>query len=390
MPERYPDDATLLALAQDGLTGVEYIATGLSPYHLEFRRMLQRLLLVAGRANDLRVYQDGDLTIGVRPGRCYLNNAVQNHAGTTNLAVSANATTHVWLDAAGLLQTATSGLPTDRTSFVPLAQIVTDATAITSLTDLRGEAFLQIPDVATLGLTATRDEINRALTGINATVDAPALNTLTAGPTSTADGEHRHLEVNQDADQEVYFILYNNNAGSSANVALVLSVPNVLADDLVLLVNLANGFLSQRFNGTTYNMVGAVHGQFIHEGALTASLTGKLIGSVPIDGVVTDVILSAGGNLDTDTGTDAVSATAKVNGAVLTSTDPRLTVADGSGFRSTDRGDGTAAIVKSDGTQNVRRGDVLTVNITRSVTGTLTSDAADVVVLIVIRADQPE
>ncbi len=390
MPERYPDDATLLALSQDAATGVEYIPTGRSPYHLEFRKMLQRLLVVAERANDLRVYPDGDLTIGVRPGRSYINDGPHDYTGTTDLAVTPNATTHIWLDSTGTLQTGTSGLPSDRTTFVPLAEIVTDATTITSLTDLRGESFLLVPTLATLGLSATIAEINQALSGINATVDSLALNTLTGGPTSTADSEHRHLQVLQDADSEVYFILFNNNSGSSANVGLVLSVPNVLADDLVLLPNLNNGFLSQRFNGETYNFVGTAHAQFAHEGNLVASQTNKIMGIVPIDGVVTNVILSLGTNLVTDTSTDGISATAKVNSVALTSTDPQITVAAGAGFRSTAQGSGTAAVIKSDGTENVQRGDVLTVDITRTVVGTVTNEASNIIVLVVIRADQPE
>ncbi len=67
MSERYPSDATLLALSQDDATGVEYIPTGRSPYYLEFRKMLYRLLRATERANDLRVHQDGDLTAGVPP-----------------------------------------------------------------------------------------------------------------------------------------------------------------------------------------------------------------------------------------------------------------------------------------------------------------------------------
>ena len=44
MPERYPSDATLLALSADTATGVEYIPTGQSPYYLQFRKLLQGLL----------------------------------------------------------------------------------------------------------------------------------------------------------------------------------------------------------------------------------------------------------------------------------------------------------------------------------------------------------
>ena len=124
MAEQYPSDATLLALTQDPATGVEYIATGQTPYHLLFRKLLQRLLLVSERANDMRVYQDSDLTIGIRPGRCFISNASQVYAGATGQVVAANSTTHVWLDTSGNLQIGTSGFPSDRSTFLPLAQVV--------------------------------------------------------------------------------------------------------------------------------------------------------------------------------------------------------------------------------------------------------------------------
>jgi hypothetical protein len=59
MAEVYPTDNELLNIQSDGETGVEYIPTGLSPYYVQFRRLLYRLLLAARRANDLRVYDEG-------------------------------------------------------------------------------------------------------------------------------------------------------------------------------------------------------------------------------------------------------------------------------------------------------------------------------------------
>ena len=64
MSEVYPSDNELLNLLTDNETGVEYIATGQSPYYLQFRRMLYRLLQATRRANDLRVYNEGGLDIG--------------------------------------------------------------------------------------------------------------------------------------------------------------------------------------------------------------------------------------------------------------------------------------------------------------------------------------
>lgn len=389
MAERYPDDSVLLSLVEDGATGVEYIPTGRSPYHLEFRKLIQRLALSAQRANDLRVYQDGDLTLGVRPGRCLLNGSAVSFGGLSGIGINNNTITKVWLSAGGLIQTG-EAFPADRTAFVPLAEVVSGSSSIGEITDLRGEAFLFVANLVSLGITASGAEINQALDGIQGTVDAEALNRLTAGPESTADSEHRHLQMYQDADGEVFFSLINNSGGTGANVALVFSLPNKLPDDTVLVVNRENGFLSQRYNGKSYNLVGAVQVQYRHEGDLTASQVGKLMGAVSITGTVTDVVLSAGTNLDSSVSSDHVRATVKVNGVAVTSTDPSIGDAAGIGFRSTARGDGTAAVIKSDGSENVQKGDVLTVDLTRSVSGTVSTEAANVCVMVVIRAGQPE
>lgn len=380
----------ILSLVEDASTGVEYIPTGSSPYFLEFRKLIQRTLLAAGRANDMRVYQDGDLTIGVRPGRCLIQNVALDYGGAAGIAVVSNATTYVWMDSAGAIQLSSVGLPADRTSFVPLAEIVAGVAGIVSITDLRGEAYLNVPGLTLMGIAATATEINQAVAGIGATVDVDALNRLTAGPESTADSEHRHLQVFQDQDSESFFTLINNNSGTNTNSALVISLPNRLANDTLLLPNLGNGFLSQRHGGTTYNLVGSVHAQIAFEGSLVGTQAGKLMGAVPIDGTVSHVILSLGTNIESTVATDGVSASVKVNGVAVTSTDPSIQSVDGMGFKSTSQGVGTVAVVKSDGTEQVQRGDVFTVDLIRNVSGTVTVEAADIVVLVVMRAKQPE
>ena len=56
MVEVYPSDNELLNITSDSETGVEYISTGQSPYYLQFRKLLYRLLIAVKRANDLRDY----------------------------------------------------------------------------------------------------------------------------------------------------------------------------------------------------------------------------------------------------------------------------------------------------------------------------------------------
>jgi len=389
MTERYPDDAALLALTEDEATGVAYIPTGRTPYHLEFRRMLQRLLLVAGRANDLRVFQDADLSVGVRGGRCFVGGAARVVDGAESISVTTGSATYVWVDSAGAIQTG-SALPADRTQFLPLALVTTGEAAIATIEDLRGEVLMSSPTLGLLGVTATTAEIDRALSGAAATVTAAATNRATGGAASNADGDHRHLQSAQEVAGEAFFSLVNISADAAAQMSLAWSLPNRLIDAVTLGPNTATGFLEQRFDGRTFNLVGAVHAQFGHEGALAASATGRLMGAAAVQGTIVDVILSVGANMQSSAGADGVAATVRKNGLAVTSTAPAITSAAGTGFRSTDRGDGAAAVMKSDGSERVERGDLLTVDLARTAAGTVTGEAIDVVVLVVIRVDRPE
>jgi len=153
MTERYPDDAILLNIAQDPSTGVEYVPTGKTPYFLEFRRLVQRMLLATERANDLRVYQDGDLSVGIRPGKAFINGGPVDFPGATSITVNTDETTYVWLDDVGTPQVNPSGFPSDRTRAIPLAVVSSGSTAIESVVDHRGEAFLNQASLNSLGLT---------------------------------------------------------------------------------------------------------------------------------------------------------------------------------------------------------------------------------------------
>ena len=59
MTELYPSDATLNALSgtTDAEQEVLFVTTGESPYYTSFYKMLHRLLNVARRAADLRVFK---------------------------------------------------------------------------------------------------------------------------------------------------------------------------------------------------------------------------------------------------------------------------------------------------------------------------------------------
>lgn len=389
MAEQYPSDAALLELEQDPRTGVEYIATGRSPYYLEFRRMLQRLLLCVYRANDFRVYQDGELSVGVRTGRCVIGNQSVTLAQVNTLTVANNATTHLWLDTTGAVRTGTSGLPADRTTHLPLAKVATAAGKIQTITDLRGEGYLVRPDLEYLGVSAAAEAINRALDGANPSVDAQALNVLTAGQQSTADAYHRHLEVRTHADARTAMRLVNASGAADANIALRFEVPAKLSAPADLFPDTATGYLKQHHLNEAYALLGSVHVSRAHEGELTSSRTGRLMGVAPLAGAVSDVVLSMGRNMQSSDSADGVSATVRVNAATVTSTEPAVFSSDGAGFVSTAQGDGVPAVVKSDGSEVVSKGDVLTVDLERTVNGGVSVEPANVVVLVVIRNDGP-
>jgi len=389
MTERYPDDATLLAMEQDPATGVEFIPTGKSPYYLEFRKLIQRLLLAAQRANDLRVYPDGELTVGVRPGRCAIGQTVIDFAGAEGIALANNATTRLWLAADGSVQSDADAMPDDPTTFVPLAEVTTESGAISAIVDRRGEAMLGIVDLPTLGVQATAVEINEALAGIDPGVDAAALNALTAGGDSVVDALHRHDRLAADLDAEHHLTLANAHPGDSAGVALRFELSGVLPGASDLVVDRATGWLRQRALGQELPLLGNVQTPFARPGPLNASQTGLLVGPAPMTGTVAAVLLSVADNIQSDQSTDQLSATVRVNGAAVTDTDPALASSDGAGFRCTGQGDGVAAAVKTDGTEHVAAGDLLTVDLNREAAGNVATEATDIAVLIVIKPDQP-
>jgi hypothetical protein len=140
MAEVYPSDNELLNLQTDGETGVEYIATGQSPYYLQFRKLLCRLLLATRRANDLRVYDEGGLNIGVKPGKFWAGTQQVNYAGSSgNALADGKANIYVYLTSAGVLVTNEySGFPDMATTpHIRLAIVTTSGGDITAIGDCR-------------------------------------------------------------------------------------------------------------------------------------------------------------------------------------------------------------------------------------------------------------
>jgi hypothetical protein len=140
MAEVYPSDNELLNLQADGETGVEFIATGQAPYYLQFRRLLYRLLLATRRANDLRVYDEGGLNIGVKAGKFWSGTQLVNYAGSSgNTLADGKANIFVYLTDAGILVTNEYNSFPDMatTPHIRLAIVTTSGGDITSIEDCR-------------------------------------------------------------------------------------------------------------------------------------------------------------------------------------------------------------------------------------------------------------
>ena len=140
MTEVYPSDNELLNLQTDSETGVEYIPTGTSPYYLQFRKVLYRLLLAARRANDLRVYAEGGLDIGVKGGKFWLGTELINYNGSSgNTLADDKENIYIYLDSdCDLVINEYGSFPSmDTTSHIRLATVGTSGGEIESITDCR-------------------------------------------------------------------------------------------------------------------------------------------------------------------------------------------------------------------------------------------------------------
>jgi len=196
MAEVYPSDSELVNIQSDSETGVEYIPTGTAPYYLQFRKLLYRLLLASRRANDLRVYDEGGLDIGVKPGKFWLGTQLVSYAGSSgNTLADDKQNIYVYLDSSGSLVTDEySGFPGMATTpHVRLAQVTTSSGDIDSITDCRAGHNISVPYGAgglpkTIEAHTSDDTLAAAESGsVHTNRGAAAAVTLTL-PTSPAAG----------------------------------------------------------------------------------------------------------------------------------------------------------------------------------------------------------
>ena len=196
MAEVYPSDSELLNIQSDAETGVEYIPTGTAPYYLHFRKFLYRLLLASRRANDLRVYDEGGLDIGVKPGKFWLGTQLISYTGSSgNTLADDKQNIYIYLNASGALVTDEySGFPSmSTTPHIRLAQVTTSGGDIDSITDCRTGNNLTVPYGAgglqkTVEAHTTDDTLTEAESGsVHTNLGATATVTLTL-PSSASAG----------------------------------------------------------------------------------------------------------------------------------------------------------------------------------------------------------
>ena len=196
MAEVYPSDNELLNLQTDSETGVEYIPTGTSPYYLHFRKLLYRLLLATQRANDLRVYDEGGLDIGVKAGKFWLGAELIEYNGSSdNTLADDRENIYVYLDSdADLVSDEYDSFPNmETTPHIRLAIVSTSGGDIELITDCRVGHNFVVPyeaggvkktvDAHTADDTLTNEESGSVHTNLGATSTV----TLTL-PVSAAEG----------------------------------------------------------------------------------------------------------------------------------------------------------------------------------------------------------
>ena len=148
MSEVYPSDNELLNITNDVETGVEYIPTGTAPYYLHFRKVLYRLLLATKRSNDLRVFDEGGLDIGVKSGKFWVGNDLVSYPGSSGNTLADNKDAiYMYLDSSGdLVADEYTDFPEMASqTHIRLAVVQTSEGDIVSIEDARDHHSTAVP-----------------------------------------------------------------------------------------------------------------------------------------------------------------------------------------------------------------------------------------------------
>jgi hypothetical protein len=150
--ESWPGDTEVVSLdgTTDVSTGLPYIAKGTSPssvpsYEIQYNRRLSRQNSILALLRQGMVVDEGGLKIGVYPITFLSQGSWQTFEGATGVSVPDDDSVQVYLDTAGVLQTAALW-PADNTTFLPLASVDAAGGELT-ITDRRGALLYAVPEV---------------------------------------------------------------------------------------------------------------------------------------------------------------------------------------------------------------------------------------------------
>lgn len=193
MTELYPSDTVINALSGtfDTEQGVVFPSIYEAPYYTTFYKMLYRLLDVARRAGDLRVYKDGALTFGVRAGEFFHDDQLVEFSGATGQGLTNDAVNYIYLAADGALCVNVTGYPVPSvTPHIRLGRITTSGGAYDhdDVSDDRGSSFLSVLGAAAGNLLGL-DWQESVLDELDFTAAEPASPSLGARYINTATGE---------------------------------------------------------------------------------------------------------------------------------------------------------------------------------------------------------
>jgi hypothetical protein len=254
MSEVYPSDSELLNLLSESETGVEYIPTGTAPYYVHFRKLLYRLLLATKRANDFRLYDEGGLTYGVKPGKFWDGNTCIEYAGSSGNIMPDNTTKYIYLDTTGAIRFTEAPFWSDPfDAEVRLAVVTTLNGDITSIVDARDQHSTSIPYIdKPLVFDHTEEDVlvhqqsgsvhtNKGATG--------SLRTLL--PSFSAAGTKYTFVVAEAFDYRVYPT--GNKIFSEAGAVINKSlVSNTIGDSLTVVMNEdGNWYVTARYGTWT-------------------------------------------------------------------------------------------------------------------------------------------
>jgi hypothetical protein len=151
-------EANALHGTTDSDTDFKYHCPGDASYFTEGQRQRHRLLTLAKAiSNSLRVYRDGALSFGVRPGSAADGNTTYHYEGSAGNDLTDDATNYIYLTASDLaagntVTVNTTGLPLQsQTPHIPLAEIVTSAGGYgcDDIKDLRSASALALQSAMT-------------------------------------------------------------------------------------------------------------------------------------------------------------------------------------------------------------------------------------------------